>query len=219
MIFKDIHSFQRSDDENVETILAVLVAPDVEGLPDDGPCSVAVHPKHVTEDVEEELLFTRDLVHEKSVVAVGPTGVDRGVPVAWSDQLRAFEDQLSISELLCKPLIIHCVRGHSDVITLHKDLSPIQPWVMHGFEKGGDTLNRVIDAELYVSFGASIMQEGSQASEAIKKVPIAKLLLETGEQTEHSIADIYAQAAKLRGVNIEELCEALQLNFDSVFRT
>jgi len=218
MRYKDVHTHRRSDHDQVETILNIMVDAETEELVDDQPCSVGVHPRSIDEEVDDSILFMRDLAHADSVIAIGECGLDRSIPIPWVDQMRAFEDQISISEILCKPLIIHCVRAHADVVTLHRDLSPVQPWLLHGFNKGGDTLERVIEAGLYVSFGASIMHDDSPAADALKAVPEDRFLLETDDQTEYDIAAIYARAAELRGVSVDDLCDTLQKTFDSVFR-
>ena len=218
MLYKDVHTHARSDDDQVETILNIMVDAETEELADDQPCSVGVHPRSIDDEVDDTILFMRDLAHADSVIAIGECGLDRSIPIPWVDQMRAFEDQISISEILCKPVIIHCVRAHADVVTLHRDLSPIQPWLLHGFNKGGDTLERIIEADLYVSFGSAIMKDDSPAAEALKAVPDDRFLLETDDQAEYDIAAIYARAAELRGVSVDQLCDTLQKTFDSVFR-
>jgi TatD DNase family protein len=218
MRYLDIHAHRRSTDGEVETVLTNLVTAETEDLIDDLPCSVGIHPRSIEEGVDEDLLLVRELAADPAVIAIGECGLDRACSVSWADQIRVFEDQISISELHCKPIIVHCVRAHADVITIHRDIDAIQPWVLHGFNKGGDTLERVIEAGLYVSFGAAIMQQDSPAVEALRSVPADRFFLETDDQTEHDIRTIYARAAEIRGVTIDALCETLQQNFDSVFK-
>ncbi len=218
MVYKDVYSLRRPDEDQVETILSIRVTAETEDLPDDGPCSVGVHPRDISDTVDDDIFSARDLAHDDAVIAIGACGLDRSVRVSWADQLSSFEDQISISELLCKPLIIHCERGHPDVLSLFRALNPIQPWLMHGFDKGGDVLARIVDEGVYVSFGASIMKDKSMAVEALKAVAEDKFLLETGDQDEHDIKAIYARAADLRGVSVEDMSNTLQQTFDSVFR-
>jgi len=218
MRYIDIHSHRRSTDGEVETILTNMVTAETEDLIDDQQCSVGIHPRTIDDTVDEDLFLVRELAADATVVAIGECGLDRNCSVAWPDQMRVFEDQISISELHCKPIIVHCVRAHADVITLHRDIDAVQPWVLHGFNKGGDTLERVIEAGLYVSFGAAIMQSDSPAVEALRVVPADRFFLETDDQTEHDIRAIYARAAEIRGVTVDALCETLQQNFDSVFK-
>ena len=217
MKYFDIHALERSSDEDITTILNLWVEDGSEKLLDDKPCSVGVHPDDIDENVDDLLFTARDLAHDDIVVAVGECGLDRSSAVPWVDQLRVFEDMISVSELLCKPLIIHCVRGHADVVTLHKELSVEQPWIIHGYHKGGDTLDRIIDAGVYVSFDASIMDESSPSAEALKGAPLDKIFLETGDQTDHDIKAIYEQAAKLRGIAVEELTESIAKSFGLIF--
>jgi TatD DNase family protein len=218
MTYYDILAHRRSDDPDVLTILAIAVDASTEDLEDDLPCCVGVHPKSIDEDVDDVLFIARDLAHEDTVVAVGECGLDRAIPVGWVDQMRVFEDQVSFSELLCKPLIVHCVRAHADVVTLFRELQVAQPWVIHDFNKGADTLERVIDAGLFVSFGASVMQDNSPAAESVAAVPANRFFLETGNQHSFTIKEIYDRVAHLRGVTVEELGSHIHSNYDSVFK-
>ena len=101
MRYKDVHTHRRSEDDQVESILNVMVNAETEALVDTLPSSVGVHPRDVDEDVDDTILFMQELAHADSVIAIGECGLDRSTPIPWADQMRAFEDQISISEILC----------------------------------------------------------------------------------------------------------------------
>jgi TatD DNase family protein len=217
MTYHDIHALERSTDGDVEAILNVWVEYGDEVLADEKPCSVGVHPDSIDDNIDDVLLAARDLAHGESVIAIGECGLDRSIMVAWDDQLRVFEDLISLSELLCKPIIVHCVRGHAEVLMLHRELNPVQPWVVHAYNKGGDMLDRMIEVGMYVSFDAAIMDDGSPAADALKEAPSGRFFLETGDQTDHDIKTLYARAAELRGQSIPDLCDEIAKTYASVF--
>lgn len=218
MIYHDIYSYHRSEEPDVETILCINVDDTTEDLVDDLPCSVGVSPRSINDNVDDVLYIAQDIASEPTVIAIGGAGLDRSIPIGWVDQMRVFEDQIAFSELHCKPMVLHCVRAHADVVTLRRELQAAQPWIIHAFDKGADTLDRIIEAGLYVSFGTAVLNEGSQAALSATSVTIERLFLETGSDTDVNIKAIYSHVAGLRGVSVEQLCEAIQHNYDTVFK-
>ena len=63
----------------------------------------------------------------------------------------------------------------------------------------------------YFSFGRRFN------SEALVACPADRLLLETDDDTEHPIADLYAEVARLRQTSVGELTEQMNVNFDNLF--
>lgn len=217
MIYHDIYTNHRSEDPDVETILCINVDAGTEDLVDDLPCSVGVNPRSIDEDVDDVLYIAQDLASEPNVIAIGGCGLDRAIPVGWVDQMRVFEDQVSFSELHCKPMVLHCVRAHADIVTLRRELQAAQPWVVHGFDKGPDMVERALEVGLYLSFGAAVMQAGSPAALSVAMVNGSRLFLETGGDRASSIKEVYQRVAELRGCSVEELCTTIKQNFDAVF--
>ncbi len=218
MTFYDIVALHRSSDPDVKCILSVPIEADTEDLADDLPCSVGVLPRSIDEDVDDVLFIARDFAHEPTVVAVGPCGLDRAIPVGWVDQIRVFEDQISFSELLCKPMIIHCVRAHADVLTLYRELNVVQPWVVHNFNKGRETMERLTEAGLYVSFGSAVLQDNALIADCVRAIDGSKLFLETNDDSVTAIKNIYERVAALRNISVEDLCNQIEQNFETVFQ-
>ena len=96
-----------------------------------------------------------------------------GVPMEL--QTEAFERHIRLSEDVRKPLIVHDVRAHPQLISLHKKWKPIMPWVIHGFRGKPQLADMLLREGFYLSFG----EHFSPASVAV--VPSGKLLVETDE--------------------------------------
>lgn len=213
MTFFDCHTHHPSADANVRSIRNVRLG--VERPPAYGWYSVGVHPW----DAHAVVLDTLDAaLAARSPVAIGETGLDRLCGVAFDVQRTVFVHHVERSEQYALPLIIHCVRAVDDILALHRTLHPTMPWIMHGFNKGGNAVNRVVDAGIYVSFGGALLQPVTPACKAIQHVPDSLLLLETDDNPDVRIADVYLAAASLRHVSIESLCSTLQATFNTVFK-
>lgn len=156
----------------------------------------------------------------EGVSAVGESGLDKVCSTPYELQLEVFREEVSLSEELQKPLILHCVRAIDDVLRIHKELRPRQPWIWHGYRGSAQQINQLLktkgDNEMgtfYFSFGYRFNEE------ALKTCPLDRLLLETDDDTQHPIADLYEQVATLRGITTDELVRQMHENFHTLFGT
>ena len=85
-------------------------------------CSVGIHPWKASDLPISELL---SLANEKSVLAIGECGLDKICNTPLPLQINVFEKQIQLANLLHKPLVIHCVRAHDEV------LSCLKKWEIH----------------------------------------------------------------------------------------
>lgn len=113
------------------------------------------------------------------VVAIGEAGIDKAHPGAAPlfAQINTFRKHVEISESLGKPLIVHCVKAHDIIIAIHKELKPMQQWIIHGF-RGKPSI-----AELFIRQGIGLSFGEHFSAEAIGIVPANLLYAETDEST------------------------------------
>ena len=152
-----------------------------------------------------------------NALAVGECGIDRhtagqsdGASLAM--QMRVFEWQVAFAERIRKPVVVHSVRGFEEVANVKRRFAGV-PMMLHGF------VNRLTIAEqmlrlpnLYLSFGAALLNPASPVRGVFAALPLHRLLLETDLQTAHPIEAIYAEAALLRGISQTELENRLAEN-------
>jgi TatD DNase family protein len=217
MTYFDAHSHRRSADPSVTTLLCVRINAATEVFETDGICTVGLHPWDVNADWRDVVEIVEDLTQEELVVGIGEVGLDRAANAPWPHQVDAFEYIADLGERVSKPLVIHCVKAHDELLRVHKFVNPVQPWVLHGFVKGADLARQCLDAGMYLSFGPAVLKESSSLSETLKLCPSDRLLLETDNEAV-TINDVYAAVAHVRGVTIEELCAIQQQNFETVFK-
>lgn len=187
--------------------------------PDDFmPCqeqwySVGVHPwalqqGEVRQETWEKL---REAAVHPQVLAVGEAGLDRLVQVPMKLQEAVFARQAELAGEVGKPLIVHLVRAVDELLRLKKALKPGVPWIIHGFRGKATLAEELLRHGFYLSFGEKY-QEG-----ALSVVPLSHLFLETDESLA-SIFRLYARAAAVRQLSVEELATAVCDNVHRVFR-
>lgn len=198
----DIHTHRRSARPDVVSILNVMVDEGMASLPDAQPCSVGMHPWTRHNDIEKAWERCVMLAHRPSVVAIGEAGLDRNVDTPWDVQTEIFRRHIALSEELGKPLVVHCVRAFDEIVKERRCREIEQPWILHGFNKAGDVMDRLVDAGCHLSFGEALLKERSPARAAIARIPYDRFLLETDDGSV-GIEDIYVAAATLRGMTPE----------------
>jgi TatD DNase family protein len=217
MHYVDAHSHRRSASVDVTSLVNIRITVDMEVFETDGICTVGLHPWDVTEDWRDAVDIVEELSSEDLVLGIGESGLDRACNAPWIHQVDAFEYIADLAERVAKPLVIHCVKAHDELLRVHKFIEPTQPWVLHGFVKGADLARQCLDAGMVLSFGAAVLKESASLVEAVRLCPEDRFLLET-DVDDATIEEIYAAVADMRGVSRGDLCATLQRTFDTVFK-
>ena len=173
--------------------------------------SVGVHPWFLTADNASILLeLLRESLKDDRVVALGEAGLDKLRGEDMAVQLDVFRQEVAMAEEQGLPMVIHCVKAYNELIQLKKELSPCQPWIIHGFRGKKNLAVELLRHGCYLSFGACFQEE------TVCSVPLERMFAETDESPE-SIEEIYRRIAEVRGVSSEELVEAINKNVCAVF--
>lgn len=99
--------------------------------------SVGIHPWYIY-NVKEQLAELKRQAVLPDVVAIGETGLDKGVETPLKLQQKIFKTSVSLAENLGLFVIIHCVKAWDELIALKKELKPHVPWIIHGFRGNAD---------------------------------------------------------------------------------
>ena len=153
--------------------------------------------------------------------AIGEFGLDalRGPPLALQQRFAAA--QLSVACALDRPVILHCVRAHAELLTLLK-ASPPLGGVVHGFSGSAEMAEQYWRLGLRIGVGGSITYErAAKTRRAVCRLPAEALVLETdapdmpiaGRQGERNspeyLPDILHCLATLRGEDATQLAAVL----------
>lgn len=173
--------------------------------------SVGIHPWTLTEenaDIQWETLH--ESIKDKRIVAIGECGLDKLKGPSMELQTAIFKQEATLAENCSLPLIIHCVKAFNELIQLKKEISPCQPWIIHGFRGKLPLTLDCIRHGFYLSIGSRFQ------ADALKAIPLDRLFIETDE-SEESIRSIYQRIAEVKRISLEELAEAINKNVRKVF--
>jgi TatD DNase family protein len=204
-IFINIHGHRQASNIQ-EWVMMNLMAKDFP--PEDienGFYSVGFHPYNVGKVNEAETLekVKKATAHPR-VFAVGEVGLDKSIEAPFEDQMRVFEKQVEIAESAHLPVVLHVVRSFNELIGFAKAQRPAVPMIIHGYNGSAKMAEDLVKAGFLISFGEAIAGEHSKIVEAVQKVPLEKLFLETDEGL-LDIREIYHFAAEIKGVTVDRL--------------
>jgi TatD DNase family protein len=146
-------------------------------------CTAGVHPHHASDLDAAAANELSELARASEVVAVGECGLDYFRNLSPREaQLDAFRRQLELAAALRKPVFLHERDAHDDFLGMLREFRPrLVGGVAHCFTAGRDEARAYLDLDLYVGVTGWICDErrGQQLREAVRHIPIDRLLIET----------------------------------------
>ena len=212
----DIHTHKPKADDNILQIVSLnLETP----RPKQGYYSYGIHPWMLDNEdfqVEEAFSLLEERLSLPNVLALGETGLDKMHKESFERQIAVFERQIKFSEALQKPMILHDVKSHNEILALRKKHKAKQSWILHGFNGTEQDIQQLTGQGLYLSVGESLLHSERKITKSLKNIPLELLFLET-DMAEIGIEKIYNAAAKLLEMDINALKEQIFANFAQVF--
>jgi len=144
--------------------------------------ALGIHPSEIKdEQIEKTLKQVQENI--KNIVAVGEIGLDYWYKPVKKDkskkeqQREVFRRQLKIAKQHNLPVTIHSRGAWEDCLELSLD-EGVQKAIFHWYSGPVDILKKIIQNNYFISATPSLAYS-PQHQEAIKEVPLEKLLLET----------------------------------------
>ncbi|MBO5608568.1 MAG: TatD family hydrolase [Treponema sp.] len=188
-----------------------------------------VHPQNPRKDLA---VFLETLLREKRISAVGEIGLDlfsQEYRDLSSEQEEVWKICLELSASYNMPVVIHNRKALDMMFRDRLLLKRLPAVVFHSFAFGPVEVRSLLEKGInaWFSFGKQLLNGNKKSIACVKTLPLNRLFLETdspyqtlrGEDFTHpcDIKAVYARAAEIRGVNVEELEEPLLKSFESVF--
>lgn len=192
-MIKDIHTHRIDAREAVISVNPWEFNP-VEGL----YYSVGIHPWQVGRATDADFDRLAECARSDNVLMIGECGIDKLRGGDLPMQMSVLERHIALSEQVCKPLVLHCVRASNELCRLRRVLRPHMPWIVHGFRGNARVASQLLDAGFYLSYGERFNPE------ALAITPADRLLAETDESL-LPIDEIHRRLAASRQVTVEEL--------------
>lgn len=177
--------------------------------------SVGIHPWYINENTISNDFEKMKLASNKiNVLAIGECGLDRICKTSFELQKAVFIRHIQWANEIAKPIIIHCVKAHEDILELLQDYPCHVPVIFHGFNNKQSTANKIIKAGYYLSFGNALIYPSNEI--VFNNIPLDKIFLET-DDSNHTIEAIYKQAGRIKNISLEQLNLQIKKNTKKVF--
>ncbi len=193
--------------------------------------TVGVHPEYtdVQEPTEDELVA---LAAHPKVIAIGETGLDYYWQKDKPEWQRArFRTHIRAARRAGKPLVVHTRESAADTLRLLAEENAGEVGgVMHCFTENWEIAREALDLGFYLSFsGIVTFKNATVVKEVAQKCPLDRLLVETdspylapvpyrGKQNQPAyVLHVAEEIARLRGLSLEETCQATTDNFFRLF--
>ena len=214
--FVDIHTHTaKTANDLIQIVNLDLEQP----CPQQGYYSYSIHPWALDKadfQIEEALVLLEKRLPSPNVLALGEAGLDKMHKESYEQQIAVFERQIELSEALQKPMILHDVKSHNEILALRKKHKAKQPWILHGFNGTEQDIRQLTGQGLYFSVGESLLHLERKIYNSFKHIDLEKLFLET-DMAEVGIETIYEAAAKILDIDIAVLKKRLFANFAQLF--
>lgn len=192
-------------------------------------CSVGVHPHSADEYTSGSREALARYAANRKVVAIGEIGLDYHYDFSPRETQRiVFEDQLALARDLNLPVIIHDREAHGDTMDLLRKYKP--RGILHCFSGSAEMAGELVGMGMYIAFGGAVtFKNARKLLEAVRAVPIERLLVETdcpymtpepfrGKRCDSSLIMYTAERlAELQGILPQELLDRTMENAKAVY--
>lgn len=197
--------------------------------------SVGIHPHEADRELDKVQELGKLAGNEK-VVAIGETGLDYFRNLAdKNNQKELFRWHIALALKIKKPLILHVRDAYSDTLEiLEQDYLPKAGLdisaVVHCFSGTAVHAQRFLKAGLMISFTGSITYGDKGLEEAVKIVPLERIMLETdcpflapgklrGQRNEPvGVIEVAKKIAQLKEVTLDKIAAQTTANATSFFK-
>lgn len=192
---------------------------------------MGIHPCSVNETIADELKHVETELATGRYIAVGEIGID----LFWDktyikEQIASFEQQMEWAKELSLPVAIHCRDSFDEIFaSVEKVQNGNLKGVLHCFTGNAEQADRTIALGLHIGLGGVLTFKNSGVADAVKNVPMDKILLETdspylaptphrGKRNESAYTKLVAEnLAEVKGIPLEEIAQITTANAERLF--
>ena len=196
-------------------------------------CTLGIHPNYCTGVEEAVFEFIDKNAGQKKVAAIGETGLDYFHKISPKDeQERVFRRLIGLAKKHNLPLVIHSRDASQDTLKIMKSENvQEQGGVLHCFTGDRMMLQECLKMGFYIAVGGAVTYPSAAAlREAVKDIPLSRLLLETdspylapqskrGQRNEPGfLKEIAEKIAEVKGESLETISRWSGTNAGYLFK-
>ncbi|MDC6350221.1 TatD family hydrolase [Zeaxanthinibacter sp. PT1] len=190
-----------------------------------------LHPTHVNEDFEKELLQVQRVVAEHKVYAIGETGIDLYWDKSFIEQQKqAFARQIQTAKDYALPIVIHCREAFDEIFeVLDEEGTDGLSGIFHCFTGTHEQALRAIGFNMKLGIGGVVTFKNGKIDTFLDQVDLQHIVLETdspylatvpyrGKRNESAyLLNVLEKVAEVYGISEEEVARITTANSKEVF--
>lgn len=198
---------------------------------------LGLHPLYIRQHQRDDLDLLEKRLNERDpyCVAIAEIGLEKAVQEIcttelWQKQCEFLEAQLALSKRFDLPVNLHSRKSHDQLAPFLRKADLTKRGVVHGFAGSYEQAKRFVDLGYKIGVGGTITyQRANKTREAIRKLPLESLLLETDSpdmpvfgfqgqpnRPERLVVSFEALCA-LRSESPEQIAETIWQNSERIF--
>ncbi len=195
--------------------------------------TVGLHPQDIAYYTQEDIDIIFGMFKDPRIICIGEIGLDyHWHPEEKERQKEMFIKQIELANEVQKPVMIHCREAIQDTYDILKEHRPQYGCVMHAFSGSVEMAREFVKLGCMISLGGPVTFKNAKTPKEVAiDIPLDYLLTETdspyltptpyrGKRNESSYVKYVAtEIAKLRGISVEALTEAIIQNYQRIFKT
>lgn len=147
---------------------------------------------------------------------IGETGLDYACMVNKEAQERLFRVHLAEAVRLSKPVVLHVIKAFEPVMRILGEY-PLEGVVFHGFIGSEQQAKEALRRGYYLSFGERSLHS-PRTRQAMTATPLDRIFIETDDNPNADIVEIYSAVAATKDVAINELASEILTNYKRLIR-
>ena len=195
--------------------------------------AVGVHPSETAELNDDNFRFSREMLQEEKIIALGEIGLDyywdepdRDIQKIW------FERQIYLAKEENKPIIYHSRDAAKDTLEIIKSTKAADVGgVIHCFSYGVEMAREYLNMGYYIGVGGVVtFKNAKKLKDVVEYAPLENILLETdcpylspepyrGKRNDSTrLVYVVDEIARVKGVEPEKVIKVTRENAMKMYR-
>ncbi len=193
---------------------------------------MGLHPTHVKENFEVELIHVEEMLAQRRFYAVGEIGID----LYWDksllkEQQVAFKYQIGLAKQYGLPIVIHCRDAFNEVFeVLESEKGADLYGIFHCFTGTNEQAQRAISYNMKLGVGGVVTFKNGKIDQFLDQIDLRHIVLETdspylapaphrGKRNESSyLVRVQEKLAELYQMSPEDIATVTTENSKAVFK-
>jgi len=193
---------------------------------------MGLHPTHVKEDYELELIHVEEMLAHRNFIAVGEIGID----LYWDksllkEQQIAFKYQIGLAKQHKLPIVIHCRDAFDEVFeVLEAEKSEDLYGIFHCFTGNFEQAKQAISLNMKLGIGGVVTFKNGKIDTFLNQIDLKHIVLETdspylaptpyrGKRNESAyLVEVQQKLADIYQMSLNDIARVTTENSKAVFK-